>query len=57
MGDCFEDRKNESMGTTHGKNTGLCSSYSHSLATPHLQGGSVGSWQMGMVEDMSLLWV
>lgn len=57
MGDCFEDRKNESMGTTHGKNTGLCSSYSHSLATPHLQGGSVGSWQMGVVEDMSLLWV
>lgn len=64
MGYCFKDKKNETTGTTHGnsfhfKNTGLWfgSHYSHCLATPLLQGGSVGNWQVKVVEDVSLLWV
>lgn len=64
MGYCFKEEKNEITGTTHGnsfhlKKTGLWfgSLYSHSLATPHLQGGSVGNWQVKVVEDVSLLWV
>lgn len=63
MAYCFKDKKNETTGTTYGnffhlKNTGLWfgSYHSHSLATPHLQGESVGDWQVKVQEGESLLW-
>lgn len=62
MGYCFKDKKNETIGTTHGnffhfKNTELWfgSYHSHSLAIPHLQ--SVGNWQVKVLEEESLLWI